>query len=496
MSRTLPLAAVTLAVALAAPGLLACGGPGSPESAHSPEQHPAGVKDEPGVHTELDDELDDELELGMGATADPRPPYTPISKLGPALETRRANRTRLVFARPDPDSDARGRIPAKQRFFVYATEAGPGCRREWAQVADAAWVCLDRCEIDTETPLALPLLRDGDPLPFVYARHRRHRREDTPDLPVYRSTRAMNAGEAPLSSLPAYGSYAFTRYRHNHGAPVMVTPRGRVVPAAELRRFQPSALQGRDLLAAPVPSGRTLAWAVHRDTRVYARPDASDSPVLELERHTSVELRTAEPGVGDDGRLWFELADRGPGGADGASGRWISAEDLRRWLPLPPEPGEFAEQVVIDVDLDEQVLSVWRGEQPVFATLVSSGKAGDRTPLGVYRMRSKWAYGKMASLPDAEVPYFVDAVPWAMYFSGRYALHAAYWHDQFGQRKSHGCINLSPRDAKRVFELSTPTLPDGWLVVHEHSVDPGTLVRVRRGARELPDRRRPLDPID
>jgi hypothetical protein len=100
----------------------------------------------------------------------------------------------------------------------------------------------------------------------------------------------------------------------------------------------------------------------------------------------------------------------------------------------------------------------------------------------------------MESLADAEDPYYVDAVPWAMYFDGRYALHAAYWHDLFGHRLSHGCVNLSPRDAKRVFDLVTPTLPAGWLVVHEHASDPGALVRVRSGDRPLPDRRGPLDP--
>ncbi|MCA9580118.1 MAG: L,D-transpeptidase, partial [Myxococcales bacterium] len=144
--------------------------------------------------------------------------------------------------------------------------------------------------------------------------------------------------------------------------------------------------------------------------------------------------------------------------------------------------------------LDQQVLSVWREGAPVFVTLISSGKPNHATPPGLYRIETKRAYGKMSSLEDARKPYFADAVPWAMYFQGNYALHAAYWHDMFGHRHSHGCVNLSPKDAKRVFELAGPVLPDGWLLVHEHARDPGALVRVRAAGEPTPDLRTPLTP--
>ena len=102
---------------------------------------------------------------------------------------------------------------------------------------------------------------------------------------------------------------------------------------------------------------------------------------------------------------------------------------------------------------------------------------------------TKRAYGKMASLPTEPEPYWVDAVPWTMYFDGRFALHGAFWHDRFGYRVSHGCINLAPRDAKLLFDRTTPALPPGWLIANEHASDPGSLVRVRKGTREVPDRR-------
>jgi lipoprotein-anchoring transpeptidase ErfK/SrfK len=53
-------------------------------------------------------------------------------------------------------------------------------------------------------------------------------------------------------------------------------------------------------------------------------------------------------------------------------------------------------------------------------------------------------------------------VPWIEYFASGYALHGAYWHDVFGIPRSHGCVNLSPVDARVVFMWTDPPVPDGW----------------------------------
>jgi hypothetical protein len=76
-------------------------------------------------------------------------------------------------------------------------------------------------------------------------------------------------------------------------------------------------------------------------------------------------------------------------------------------------------------------------------------------------------------------PYNVEAVPWVMYFQRGYGLHATYWHDRFGVPQSHGCVNLSPRDAQRLFDFTSPTLGPGWQAAHPSDYDPATIVRVR-----------------
>jgi hypothetical protein len=412
-----------------------------------------------------------------------REPYKPAPTLGQPIRIVRAKSARTVHATPEPDGRERGRILRGDNFHVYAEQDGDGCDLPWALVAEAGWVCLERTEPDEAAPRTLPELDDDALLPFIYARHEAHDDPATPPIAVYRSASAYRANGEPIETLPAYGSYAFTRRNPNRGAPLLVTPDRTVVSAEQLELFEPSEFSGRDLRADPPKPDHTLAWAVRWTTLIRAAPEPAAATVDRIAYHATLEV-IGEGVLDADGLRWFEV----PRTEAHAAG-WISSDDIRRFVPLaPPEP-VLGGQVTIDVDLDEQVLSVWIEDAPVFATLISSGKPNDRTPPGLYRVETKRAYGKMQSLPDADEPYFVEAVPWVLYFDGRYALHAAYWHDMFGHVMSHGCVNLSPRDAKLVFELATPRLPEGWLLVHEHASDPGALVRVRRAGAALPDRR-------
>ena len=80
--------------------------------------------------------------------------------------------------------------------------------------------------------------------------------------------------------------------------------------------------------------------------------------------------------------------------------------------------------------------------------------------------------------PEAETYYSVEDVPYVQFFSKGVALHGAYWHDLFGQRHSHGCVNLSVPDAKFLFDFANPDLPVGWSAVHPYAYDSGLKVIV------------------
>jgi hypothetical protein len=80
-------------------------------------------------------------------------------------------------------------------------------------------------------------------------------------------------------------------------------------------------------------------------------------------------------------------------------------------------------------------------------------------------------------------PYMVQGVPWVLLFQGHNALHGAYWHDGFGSRRSHGCVNLAPHDARWLFEWMGPTRPEGWTGYLPLDLDDSPVVHVRDSSR-------------
>jgi lipoprotein-anchoring transpeptidase ErfK/SrfK len=80
---------------------------------------------------------------------------------------------------------------------------------------------------------------------------------------------------------------------------------------------------------------------------------------------------------------------------------------------------------------------------------------------GVFVVHTKHVTATMSG-SEADDEFDLRDVPYVQYFEGGYALHAAYWHDGFGQPRSHGCINLSPADARYLFNWTAPPVPARW----------------------------------
>jgi L,D-transpeptidase catalytic domain/Bacterial SH3 domain len=102
--------------------------------------------------------------------------------------------------------------------------------------------------------------------------------------------------------------------------------------------------------------------------------------------------------------------------------------------------------------------------QPQFTTYVSLGRAGVETPEGEYSTMGKYRFDNMSSntVSNADHTYFLPNVPFVEYYrDGGYAIHSTYWHDQFGQVESQGCINVSWSDGAYLFGLTQPTVADG-----------------------------------
>ena len=151
----------------------------------------------------------------------------------------------------------------------------------------------------------------------------------------------------------------------------------------------------------------------------------------------------------------------------------VRTTDVTRVNALKAAPdGVAADEYWIDVDLGRQALVAYRGTTPTYVTLVSSGSGGKGhfTPSGAFRVYQKHWTARMSADEkppekegeEAERSYRFDDVPWVQYVYAGIALHAAFWHDNFGQPRSHGCINLSPYDARYLFKRTLPALPDAW----------------------------------
>jgi lipoprotein-anchoring transpeptidase ErfK/SrfK len=126
---------------------------------------------------------------------------------------------------------------------------------------------------------------------------------------------------------------------------------------------------------------------------------------------------------------------------------------------LPPadygQPPADSTGKMILVELSLQRISAYQDGELLRQVIVSTGLPGTPTVQGDYAIYSK--------LPDQLMTgpgYYLPGVPWVMYFYQGYAIHGTYWHSNFGQPMSHGCVNLPTEEALWFYEFA----PVGTLV--------------------------------
>jgi lipoprotein-anchoring transpeptidase ErfK/SrfK len=100
----------------------------------------------------------------------------------------------------------------------------------------------------------------------------------------------------------------------------------------------------------------------------------------------------------------------------------------------------------IEVDISEQELTAYEHGRPARTTLVSTGLPNTPTPVGEFRIWIKFRYDDMAG-----DDYYIEDVPYVMYFHQGYGLHGVTWHANFGHPMSHGCVNLPTEEAEWLF---------------------------------------------
>jgi hypothetical protein len=305
-------------------------------------------------------------------------------------------------------------------------------------------------------------------------------------IPVFEDRKELKARSTVAYSTEArFGDRAF-----------LLTADFAWVPKDRVRLYPPIAFHGVELAA----TAAQIAFIRKKSAAKYHRDaDGNFTPGNEMfPRLATLVLSGREERNGRD--RYYETSE---------AGVWLRASDgvipvsqeRTPWGEPLSDAAETPENLLaaqaraprgratwIEVSIEGGWLLAYEGTRRVFATLISPGKGGvakadedplkrAATPTGVYPISGKFVTATMEAPGDL----IHSDVPYAQNLVGPYALHGAYWHDNWGNPQSGGCINLSPIDAKWLFDFTEPKLPPGWHGVRWiPSEGPATIVVLHR----------------
>lgn len=220
----------------------------------------------------------------------------------------------------------------------------------------------------------------------------------------------------------------------------------------DMTRVEPSDFQGVQITQQPE---RPFGWVV-QDVFPSHEPDGEpDETLAELTRYTFVEIYDAV--LGEEDWLWYDIGD----------GRWVR-QTYFSIVEVDPRPEDVGkDEFWVEVDLYEQTFAAYEGDQMVYATLLSSGLNRWPTREGLFQVWSRFREYKMSGAEGQVDYYFLEDVPYIMYFDELIGagLHGTYWHDRFGYKHSHGCVNMPILDAEWTFNWSENAPNDLWVWV-------------------------------
>jgi hypothetical protein len=361
----------------------------------------------------------------------------------------------VLFAGPSRDSARRGVTMPGATLSFFGSRRGSGCSGTFWLVGPLAWTCSDDATLSPAEPSAVDALGTTDAFPARYFFVGRA------GASAYSSLESAADG-APDRELEGGWAVAVVEQREYNGARWAKTSKGLWIALADLVAARPSEFRGE-----AIEDGKMdMAWVLADRASVFSTPSPKGKPRGSLVRFQLVRVR-------EESGAMVRIDE----------GEWMVAKDLSRpAVAAPPAQVTRPGERWIDVAPETQTLVAYEGSRPVFATLVSTGRSSETpTPKGVHRVWAKLLASNMGNLttsePDAH--YSLEDVPYVQFFDDGVALHGTYWHKDFGHARSHGCVNLSPPDARSLFAFTAPRLPSGWVATYPTPLDEGTWVRVR-----------------
>ena len=255
---------------------------------------------------------------------------------------------------------------------------------------------------------------------------------------IYNSLDDAVAGTNPSRSIPAGRGLHYVSYV----AEALVNGKAFVeLKSGEWMRASPagfSSFQG--LLFSKTPA-TAFGWVID-NIKARSAPSFTAAEVGDIIYSQTPEQIYEIKEV--DGMEWYRI------GTD----EWVPFLKARRaWVDTTPPQGVTGNRW-IEIDLYDQIAMVYDNRQLVFATLVSTGVAPLYTRPGLFHVVQKKPLETMTGAFDADKMdyYYLEDVPWTMYFDENRALHGAYWRPWFGVAGTHGCVNFSLGDANWLYQ--------------------------------------------
>ncbi len=145
---------------------------------------------------------------------------------------------------------------------------------------------------------------------------------------------------------------------------------------------------------------------------------------------------------------------------------WLEQRMIGKVEPNQARPEGVTGDTWISINLYEQTLAAYAGGRLVFATATSTGRNGAWTQPGLFQVWAKLERDDMTGGIPGESFYYLENVPWVLYFDRSRALHGTYWHNRFGAPTSRGCVNLSLADSHWIYEFASEGT---WVYVYDPS---------------------------
>lgn len=134
--------------------------------------------------------------------------------------------------------------------------------------------------------------------------------------------------------------------------------------------------------------------------------------------------------------------------------------DVGNVTKIDKDAGPITKRIVVNVT--EQMLYAYDGDVLFMQEKVSTGLKATPTKVGKYSIYKKTParYMQGSSEGTADQYYDLPGVPWNLYFTyDGDVIHGAYWHNSFGQKWSHGCVNMEPQKARKLYEWAVVGTP-------------------------------------